>query len=54
LDGFLEGNGFVMVKSDLRGPLMDLSEMRNTDGKLRFPFLPSAEELSGMSPEEKN
>ena len=49
MDGFIEGNGFVMIKCEHKPPLIEMTKMKTADGKRRFPFLPDEEELSAMS-----
>jgi hypothetical protein len=52
MDGFIEGNGFSILKCDYRTPLVDMANMRKADGSKRFTFVPPVKELMAMSEED--
>jgi hypothetical protein len=52
VDGFIEGNGFTILKCNYRTPISDMANMRKADGSKRFPFLPNEVALNAMSEEE--
>jgi hypothetical protein len=52
LEGFIDGNGFVLVKPDLKMYLMSLAQLRDDAGNEIFKFLPRPDQMECMNAAE--